>query len=74
MTKKQVIKYFLNTQSPFNDYWKMQQTWELVLDNLCKDKEITQKQRDNFGNPCTPDTFKNFNKKFKGGIKCLMTN
>lgn len=68
MTKKQVINYFLNTQSPFNDYWEMQLTWMIVLDNLCKDKEITQKQRDNFENPCTPNTFKNFNKKFRGNI------
>lgn len=68
MTKKQVINYFLNTHRPFNDYWEMQLTWEIVIDNLCKDKEITQKQRDNFGNPCSPDTFKNFNKKFKGAL------
>lgn len=66
MTKRNAIKDFLSLHFPFNDYWCMQYAWNCFIDGLCKDKVITQKQFQNWGNPCTPETFKKFNKKFKG--------
>lgn len=66
MTKQEVVKYFAETNKPFNDYWEMQLAWTQFIDNLKMSDAITEKQRNNWGNPCTPETFKNFNKKFKG--------
>lgn len=66
MTKKEVIRDFLECNKPFSDYWAMQETWSCIVDCLKKDGEITEKQFNTWGNPCTPETFKTFNKKFKG--------
>lgn len=66
MTKKQALNLFTEIHKPFNDYWAMQLRWEGFTDFLCADGRVTEKQRSTWGNPCTPETFKNFNKKFKG--------
>lgn len=66
MTKKETIQYFLDSFNPFSDYWSMQLQWSIVVDNLIKDKEVNPKRASNWGNPCTPETFKQFNRKFKG--------
>lgn len=67
MTFKEAIKTFTEQNEPFNDYWEMQLQWATWIDLLCKNKVITQRQYNNWGNPCTPETFKRFNRKFKGG-------
>ena len=41
----------------------MQQAWEAFKDGLTRDGEITQRQSDNWGNPCTPETFERWNGK-----------
>lgn len=67
MTKSQAIKEFTTFNKPFREYWEMQLAWTIFLDSLKADKRITQRQRDCvWGNPCTPETFKTFNRKFKG--------
>lgn len=66
MNKKQTIQYFLSNFPPFSDYWSMQLQWSVVVDNLIKDKEVNPNRAEKWGNPCTPETFKSFNKKFKG--------
>lgn len=67
MTKAQAVNYFTEVNKPFSDYWSMQLAWTQHIDDLKMSDAITEKQRDNWGNPCTPETFKRFNKKFKGG-------
>jgi hypothetical protein len=67
MTKPQAVKLFTDHNRPFNDYWSMQLAWSCFVDGLERDGEITMKQQATWLNPCTPDTFKRFNKKFKGG-------
>lgn len=42
----------------------MQLAWTQFIDDLKMSDAITEKQRDNRGNPCTPETFKKFNYKF----------
>lgn len=68
MTKKQAIDSFLENK-PFGDYWEMQLAWACYIDGLNRDGEITDRQRNTWDNPCTPKTFKRFNRKFKGGYK-----
>lgn len=68
MTKAEAVKYFTESNKPFFDYSSMQLAWTQFVDDLKMSDVITDKQRDNWGNPCTPQTFKRFNKKFKGGI------
>ena len=66
MTKKETINLFLNYNKSFSDYWSMQYAWTCFVDSLIKDKQINGKRAALWGNPCTPETFKAFNKKFKG--------
>lgn len=66
MKKTEAISNFLNWNSPFSDYWSMQLAWEIYKDNLNREGTITMKQFNNWDNPCTPETFKRFNKRFKG--------
>lgn len=68
MTKPQAIAYFCEVNKPFNDYWAMQLAWTQFVDDLEMSDAISMKQQASWGNPCTPETFKRFNKKFKGGI------
>lgn len=66
MTKSQAVKMFTEIFEPFPEYWAMQMGWTSFIDVLCAVGSITEKQCSTWGNPCTPETFKNFNKKFKG--------
>lgn len=68
MTKQQATNYFLEVNNPFCDYYAMQLAWQLYIDDLCMSDAITQRQRENWTNPCTPRGFKKFNKKFTGGF------
>lgn len=62
-TFRNAVNTFKSEYGRFNDYWEMQQAWEAFKDGLARDGEITQKQSDNWGNPCTPETFKKWNGK-----------
>lgn len=64
MTKQEAVKYFVEVNEPFSNYWSMQLAWTQFIDDLKMSDAITEKQRDNSGNPCTPETFKKFNYKF----------
>jgi len=66
MTRPQGIQQFLKNNRQFGDYWEMQLAWTLFMDCLYLQRVITQRQRDIWGNPCTPETFKKFNSKFRG--------
>ena len=68
MTKAEAVKYFCETNKPFHDYQNMQLAWSQFVDDLKMSDVITDKQRDNWGNPCTPKTFKRFNQKFTGNF------
>ena len=59
---------FLQSMKPFYDYWNMQLAWTQFVDDLKMSDVITDKQRDNWGNPCRPETFKRFNQKFTGNF------
>lgn len=63
MTFKEAVKCFREYNDPFNDYCAMQLQWECYVDSLCRDGAITIKQSNKWGNPCTPETFKDFNQK-----------
>ena len=60
-TFRSAVDTFKSEYGRFNDYWEMQQAWEAFKDGLARDGEITQKQFDNWGNPCTPETFNKWN-------------
>lgn len=64
-TFKQGVDSFLAyaPEGGWSDYWAMQQDWEAFKDGLCRDGQITQKQADSWGNPCTPDTFDRWQKR-----------
>ena len=62
-TFKSAVDTFKEESGRFNDYWEMQQAWEAFKDGLARDGEITQRQSDNWGNPCTPETFARWNSK-----------
>ncbi len=64
MTKAEAVKYFLESNKPFHDYWSMQLAWSQFVDDLEMSDAISMKQQANWDNPCTPETFKRFNKKF----------
>ena len=66
MTFKQAVECFANYNEPFEDYWSMQQAWAFYVDNLCRQGSITIKQSNNWGNPCTPETFKRWSNKWYG--------
>ncbi|MBO7731886.1 MAG: hypothetical protein J6S67_05020 [Methanobrevibacter sp.] len=66
MTFKQAKRDFINVSDSFNDYWEMQFAWSCYIDGLNRDGQITDKQLNNWGNPCTVRSFKRFNKGFKG--------
>lgn len=70
MTFKQAVKHFVDYNEPFSDYWSMQQEWGFYVDTLCREGTITIKQSNKWTNPCTPETFKRFNKKlYKGDFE-----
>lgn len=61
MDKKTALKSFISVTSKWNDYWEMQLNWECYIDGLARDGQITEKQRNNWGNPTTPEKFRNWN-------------
>lgn len=62
-TFRDAVNTFKSEYGRFNDYWEMQQAWEMFKDSLARDGEITQKQFDSWGNPCTPESFNRWNGK-----------
>lgn len=70
MTFKDVVKYFAEVNKPFHDYWSMQLAWTQFIDDLKMSDAITEKQRNNWDKPCTPETFKRFNQKWYGLANC----
>lgn len=70
MTFKEAVKGFIENNEPFNNYWALQLSWSAFTDSLARDNQITEKQRCNWGNPCTPENFKRFNKKFQSAKFC----
>lgn len=61
MTFRDAVRDFKSSGS-WDDYWAMQQDWEVYVDELARDGSISERQRDTWGNPCTPETFKRWNK------------
>lgn len=57
MSFQEAVRDF-KQQGPWNDYYEMQLDWTVYIDGLADDGIITKKQRDNWGNPCTPSSFK----------------
>ena len=66
MTFREAVRNFANFYGPYKDYWSMQQEWEFYKDSLCRCGSITIKQYNKWSNPCTPETFKDFNHKWYG--------
>lgn len=64
-TFKQAVDSFIECapSGGWGDYWEMQQDWAAYIDGLCRDGSITQRQYDNFSNPCTPETFDRWQKR-----------
>lgn len=51
---------------PFQTYWHLAFSWSKYVKDLQKKGLITERQAHNWGNPCTPTSFKVFNTKFLG--------
>lgn len=66
MNKQDAIQGFVNDNKRFPDYWSMQLAWTCHLDWLFSEYMITEHQRQNWGNPCTPETFKKWSNKWYG--------
>lgn len=66
MTFKDAVKQFAEENEPFGDYWSMQFAWSCFTDYLARDRQITERQRCNWDNPCTPETFKRWSNKWYG--------
>ena len=66
MTFQNAVKDFVENSFRFTDYWQMQLSWSIYVDDLSRKKQITERQRNNWGNPCTPDTFKKWSNKYYG--------
>ena len=66
MTIKQAIRDFISLGTKFSDYYEMQFAWECYKDSLNRDGVITDRQRDHWGNPCTPEGFDKWNKRHFG--------
>ena len=69
MTFKKAVEDFVSRSNGFNNYGEMQLSWSAFTDSLARDKQITEKQRCNWGNPCTPETFKRWNNKWYGLVR-----
>ena len=61
LTFRQAVQDF-KTAGQWNDYYEMQQDWEAYKDGLERDGMIREKTRSTWGNPCTPEGFKKWNK------------
>ena len=66
MTKNEAVREFVNMYNRFSDYYSMQLAWTCYTNCLAMDKLITEKQRSNWSNPCTPETFKRWSNKWYG--------
>lgn len=64
-TFKQAVDTFLDyaPEGGWSDYWSMQQDWASFTDGLVRDGTVTDRQTGNWGNPCTPETFKSWQKR-----------
>lgn len=62
MTQQDAKREFKNNYGTFNDYWEMQEAWTQYVDDLVADGVISETQANKWGNPCTPETFKRWNK------------
>jgi len=61
LTFRQAVQDF-KAAGQWNDYYEMQQDWESYKDGLERDGVISEKTRSTWGNPCTPEAFKRWNK------------
>lgn len=61
LTFRQAVQDF-KAAGHWSDYYEMQQDWESYKDGLERDGVISEKTRSTWGNPCTPETFKRWNK------------
>ena len=61
LTFRQAVQDF-KAAGQWNDYYEMQQDWEAYKDGLERDGVISEKTRSTWGNPCTPEGFKKWNK------------
>ena len=61
LTFRQAVQDF-KAAGQWTDYYEMQQDWESYKDGLERDGMISEKTRSTWGNPCTPETFKRWNK------------
>ena len=61
MTFRQAVQDF-KAAGQWNDYYEMQQDWAAYTDGLERDGVIPEKTRSTWGNPCTPEGFKKWNK------------
>ena len=66
MTFKKAVEDFVNIHFRFTDYWQMQLSWSIYVDFLAKNNDITERQCQNWRNPCTPETFKRWCNKWYG--------
>lgn len=66
MNKNDAIQGFVNNNERFSDYWSMQLAWTCHMDWLFSEHMITERQRQNWSNPCTPETFKRWSNKWYG--------
>lgn len=66
MNRNDAIQGFVFDNKPFTDYWSMQLAWTCHMDWLFSENMITERQRQNWGNPCTPETFERWCKKWYG--------
>ena len=60
ITFEEAVEEF-KTTGPWNDYWEMQQEWEGFKDSLVKSGDVEQEEESKWGNPCTPETFDDWN-------------
>lgn len=64
MTKQDAIKDFISIGiSQYDDYWSMQESWTLFVDNLVRDGQVSDSRASNWGNPTTPEKFKAWKKR-----------
>ena len=66
MTFKKAVEDFVNIYNRFSDYWQMQLCWASYVTALRCNNIITEHQCQNWGNPCTPETFKRWCNKWYG--------
>lgn len=71
MTQRDAVKMFVSSapSNGWGDYWSMQLDWSAFVDGLCRDGEITQRQFDNWGNPCSPETFGRWQRRMFGAAR-----